>query len=194
MDLALPYLEARGIPEETARKWQLGFVLDPLPEHGRFKNYLSIPYLTRAGTVALKFRCIRCPEKCEGHPKYDGEKGQGTYLFGSLQFWTDSPFICVVEGELDVISLDVAGLPAVGIPGGNNWKQHWRYCFEGFEEVVVLQDGFKEGDKARDRFVANVSGAIDNVRVVEFEAGKDSNSYLVEHGAEALREKVLGHG
>lgn len=193
VEIAQGYLTSRGIDEETAAKWQLGYVLDPLPEHSRFKGYLSIPYLTRAGVAAIKFRCIRHHEKCEGHPKYDGEKGQGTFLFGARNFWQDSPFLCVVEGELDVISCDVAGLPAVGIPGGANWKQHWQYCFEGFEEVVVLQDGFKEGDKARDKFVKNVTSAVYSSRVIEFDPGEDTNSYLVKHGPSALRVKVLGH-
>lgn len=191
--LALPYLAARGIPEETAARWQLGYVLDPLPGHERFKNYLSVPYLTRNGTVAIKFRCIRCEDGCKGHPKYDGESGAGTFLFGAVQFWADSPFICVTEGELDAISCDVAGLPAVGIPGGNNWKSHWSYCFEGYEEVLILQDGFKEGDKARDRFASNVSESVHTSRVIEFDPGEDTNSFLVKYGPQALREKVLGH-
>jgi len=190
--LALNYLTSRGLDEETAQRWKLGYVLDPLPGHERFKGYLSVPYLTKAGTVAMKFRCIR-DHQCEGHGKYDGEKGQGTFLFGAMSFWVDSPFICLVEGELDAISCSIAGLPAVGVPGGSQWRTHWQFCFEGYDEVIALQDGFKEGDKARDTFASNVTSRLHNVRVVEFAAGEDSNSFLVEHGPQALREKVLGH-
>ncbi|SRR6266496_361738 len=194
VDLARTYLrESRGLTDEIIDRWQLGYVLDPLPGHERFKGYLSIPYLSRAGTMAMKFRCIKCEGKCEGHPKYDGEKGQGLFLFGALQFWVDSRFICVTEGELDAVACDVSGLPAVGIPGGTNWKPHWQYCFEGYEEVIGLQDGFKAGDKARDKFASNVGQSIYHARVVQFPDGEDVSSFLVQHGPQALRAKVLGH-
>lgn len=190
VEIALPYLEARGIGADTARKWQLGYVLDPLTGHDRFKNYLSIPYLTRAGTVALKFRCIRCEGGCEGHPKYDSEAGAGTYLFGAQQFWVDSPFICVTEGEMDAIAADVAGLPAVGISGATKWLSHWQYCFEGYEEVIVLADG----DKAGEKLASNVGGSVYAARTVQFPEGEDVNSTLVKRGPQALREMVLGYG
>jgi len=190
--LAKDYLLSRGFDEETIDYWQLGYVFEPLPGHERFKGYLSIPYLTRAGTAALKFRCIRAEcielEKCEGHPKYDSEAGGGTYLFGALSFWIDSSFICVTEGELDAIACGMAGLPAVGISGASKWLKHWQYCFEGYDEVIVLADGDKPGE----RLASNVSNACHNARVLTFPAGSDVNAYLVEHGADALRRKVLG--
>ena len=195
--LALPYLEGRGIPADIAERWQLGYVLDPLPGHERFKNYLSIPYLTKAGVTGIKFRCItdhgvddegaRLP--CEGHPKYDSEAGVGTYLFGAMSFWRNSPFICITEGELDAIACDVAGLPAVGISGATKWLSHWQFCFEGYEEVIVLADD----DKAGEKLASNVTSSVYSARVITFPKGEDVNSYLVQHGPQALREKVLGH-
>lgn len=188
---ALTYLEARGIPAEVADRWKLGFVLDPISGHERFKNYLSIPYLTRAGTVAIKFRCIQDHDcKQEKHPKYDSEKNAGTYLFGAMSFWKDSSIICVTEGELDAIAADVAGLPAVGISGATKWLSHWQYCFEGYDEVIVLADG----DEAGEKLTSNVMGSVHNGREVRFPDGEDVSSFLVKHGPEALRERVLGHG
>lgn len=170
--------------------WQLGYVLDPLPGHERFKNYLSIPYLSKSGTLEMKFRCLQehdcaAPRK---HPKYDSEKGAGTYLFGSLSFWRQTRYICITEGEMDAIACDVAGLPAVGISGASKWLPHWQYCFEGYEEVIVLQDG----DKAGEKLASNVGQSIYHARVVQFPDGEDVSSFLVQHGPQALREKVLG--
>jgi DNA primase len=189
VSLAKDYLMDRGFDEETIEYWQLGYVFDPLPGHERFKGYLSIPYLTKAGCVAIKFRCIQ-DHACEGHPKYDSEAGAGTYLFGSLSFWVDSPVICVTEGELDAIACGMAGLPAVGISGASKWLKHWQYCFEGYDEVIVLADGDKPGEK----LASNVSNHVYSSRVITFPSGQDVNSYLVEHGPEALRAKVLGNG
>lgn len=186
--MARTYLvEHRGFDEETVDYWQLGYVYEPLPGHERFKGYLSIPYLTKGGTAALKFRCIEHPV-CDGHPKYDSEAGAGTYLFGALSFWVDSPVLCVTEGELDAIACSMAGLPAVGISGASKWQKHWQYCFEGYEEVIVLADGDKPGE----RLASNVSNSAHNARVVTFPPGQDVNSYLVEHGPEILQKKVLG--
>ena len=191
VEIALPYLEARGLSLDVANKWKLGYVLDPLPGHERFKGYLSIPYLTRAGTVAIKFRCIQDHDcKQEKHPKYDSEKNAGTYLFGAMSFWKDSSIICVTEGELDAIAADVAGLPAVGISGATKWLSHWQYCFEGYDEVIVLADG----DEAGEKLTSNVMGSVHNGREVRFPDGEDVSSFLVKHGPEALRERVLGHG
>jgi DNA primase len=189
VDLAKTYLADRGFDEETIEYWQLGYVYEPLPGHDRFKGYLSIPYVTRAGTVALKFRCITCIDKCEGHPKYDSESGAGTYLFGAQNFWVDSPLMCVTEGELDAIACSVAGLPAVGVSGATKWQGHWSYCFEGYEDVIVLADGDEPGRK----LASNVSAHVDTSRVITFPPGEDVNSYLIQYGPEALKVKVLGH-
>lgn len=209
VDLARTYLLERGLTDEVIDRWQLGYVLDPLPGHERFKGYLSIPYLSKAphaaaelsaagdrasarstGTLGMKFRCLQehdCGEAGK-HAKYDSEKGAGTFLFGSLQFWVDSRFICVTEGELDAIAADVADLPAVGVSGASKWLPHWQYCFEGYEEVIVLADG----DKAGEKLASNVSQSIYHSRVVQFPDGEDVSSFLVKYGPEALRTKVLG--
>lgn len=202
--LAQTYLKGRGFDEETIDYWQLGYVFEPLPGHERFQGYLSIPYATKAGTIELKFRCIQdhdCKEhesevrertgnKYYSHPKYDSAAGAGTYLFGAHNFWVDSSIICVTEGELDTIACSMAGLPAVGVSGATKWQGHWSYCFEGYEDVIVLADGDDPGK----RLASNVSNACQNARVIQFPPGSDVNAYLIEHGPEALRAKVLGHG
>lgn len=186
---AMTYLAARGIREEAIAKWQLGYVLEPMPGHENMRGRLAVPYLTPHGPVLIKFRCIQdhnCGEL--GHGKYIYETGSTTYLFGVLSFRPDSRIICVCEGELDAISADIAGLPAVAVPGIENWKPHMQYCFEGYEEVIVLQDGDQAGVK-----LANaVARSCENTRVVTFPSGSDVNQVLVEHGPAALRQRVLG--
>lgn len=192
VDIARTYLrDQRGLTDEVIDRWQLGYVLDPLPGHERFKGYLSIPYLSKSGTLEMKFRCLQehdCGEQPH-HAKYDSEKGVGTYLFGAMSFWRQSSFICITEGEMDAIACDVAGMPAVGISGASKWLSHWQYCFEGYEEVIVLTDG----DKAGEKLASNVGQSIYHAREVRFPDGEDVSSFLVEHGPQALRQKVLGH-
>jgi DNA primase len=190
VDVARTYLQGRGLTDEVIDRWQLGYVLDPLTGHEKAKGRVSIPYLTRAGTVEMKFRCIQ-EHDCKSidyHDKYWSESGSKTFLFGAQNFWRDSPFICVTEGEMDAIAADVAGLPAVGISGASKWLPHWAYCFEGYEEVIVLADG----DKAGEKLASNVGGSVYAARVVTFPDGEDVNSYLIKHGPQTLRRRVLG--
>ncbi|MFI5497210.1 hypothetical protein [Actinoplanes sp. NPDC051859] len=45
--------------------------------------------------------------------------------------------IHLCEGELDGIILDQIGLPAVGLPGVNSWRNHHRRMLAGFNRVHV---------------------------------------------------------
>lgn len=189
VDLALPYLTSRGIDRETAVDWRLGFVEEPAPGHDRFRGWLAIPYVTPAGPVAQKFRCIQ-PHRCNDlpdHHKYDSEQGSGTFLFGVNALRSDSMFVCVTEGELDcVVANDVALLPAVGVSGSTKWRAHWNYIFEGYGDVVVLKDG----DTAGDALARNVTNNVQHARVVAMPDGHDVNSFVLEFGAQALRERA----
>jgi DNA primase len=186
LELALPYLTQRGIPEQVAKEWQLGYVLDPLPGHEDMKGRLVIPYLTLSGTIDLKFRCIKCTS-CEGHPKYMSEAGSQARLFGVLALQEDSPYICVCEGELDALcAYGIAGLPALGISGATKWRRHWQYVLEGYQEVIVLRDG----DNAGKKFADHLCNTVYNSRQVSMGEGLDVNSFLTAHGPAALREKA----
>lgn len=186
---ALPYLMSRGIDQATAADWQLGYVQTPAPGHERFKGWLAIPYLTPTGPVSLKFRCVQ-PHRCNDlpdHHKYDSEQGSGTYLFGVKALRSDSPFMCITEGELDcVVANDLALLPAVGVSGSTKWRAHWNYIFEAFSDVVVLKDG----DTAGDALARNVTNNVPHSRVVAMPDGHDVNSFVVAFGAQALRERA----
>lgn len=189
IELALPYLTSRGIDKATAVAWQLGFVAEPAPGHERFQGWLSIPYLTEAGPVSLKFRCAQ-PHHCQDipdHRKYDSEQGSGTYLFGVRALAADSTFVCVTEGELDcIVANNVALLPSVGVSGTTKWRAHWAYIFEGYADVVVLKDG----DAAGDALARNVLSAVPHARVAAMPDGHDVNSFVSEFGGPALRERV----
>lgn len=194
--LAETYLRNRGIPIEAADAWKLGVVLDPLPGHEQYKGRLSIPYLTPAGVVDMKFRCIadhRCSDvDCT---KYLGEMGHQSRLFGALSLQMDSTIMCICEGELDTLcAVQLAGLPAVGINGVNKWKSHYKYLFEGYREVVVFVDGDPRTSPDKpspgERFGEFVVSKLYNARAVPMPQGEDVNSFLQRHGARALRTRA----
>lgn len=188
---AQEYLTGRGIATDDVLSWRWGVVVEPEPEHERMQGRLAIPYLTPAGPVAIKFRCMQehdCKE--QGHPKYDSEAGQGTFLFGVTAFDVESQVIGVCEGEIDAfVASSMGGIPTVATTGSTKWQPHWKYCFEGYDEVIVWQDG-SGNERAGTQFAANVAKHFYNARVVPMPKGHDINTYVHEFGAQALRDRA----
>lgn len=181
-------LAARGIDLEHARSNGLGVVNDPLPQHYGHKGKLAIPYLTDFGPVNMRFRCLEehsCKEQ-PGHGKYMTVKGWPVNLYGVQQLTQAEDWICVTEGELDALVLQQVGLPAVGAPGSEAWREHWPNIFEDFARVYVFTDGDKAGDAMWDRWIHEVSTAIR----VKLPSGEDVNSFFLKYGAEALKSKI----
>lgn len=175
------YLAGRGISLDFADAEMLGYVEDPLPGQEQFRGRLSIPYVTRAGVVNLKFRALEDGQE----PKYLNLSGFETNLYLVSSFFDNSDFICVAEGEIDALSLRQAGLPAVGVPGVKAWKPFYRRCFEDYPEIWVFCDGDEPG---RD-FGTFLAGEI-KARSILMPNGEDVNSMLVKEGKEWIRSKI----
>lgn len=186
LDPALPYLFDRGITKDAAQIFGLGYVAE-----GEFSGRLSIPYTTPAGVVTIKYRCIQHDDcKVSDCVKYLTESGCGTHLYNAQVLIHCTETVLITEGELDAVTVQAyAGLPAVAYPGVDTWQKqpHYRLCFEGVSEVVVVADGDKTGRAAAKR-VADSIGM--NARVVDLGDGYDSNSFIAEQGAPAFLERV----
>jgi DNA primase len=178
------YLKTRGLLSPEAARFRLGLVTSPLAGDEQYRGRLAIPYLTPAGPVNIRFRCAQQHE-CDGHPKYLSREGAGTNLFNVLDLKRDSPFICVAEGEIDAMSLSLAGLPAVGVPGVDTWQKHFSRCLEDFEVIFAFGDGDKAGSKFSN-FLARETRA----RPIRMPNGKDCNDLYRERGAEGLRALI----
>lgn len=182
--VAQAYLATRGLGPSALATFRLGAVRRPLPGHEAYAGRLAIPYVTPTGVVNIRFRCLQQHE-CEGHPKYLSAEGAGTNLYNVLDLKKDSPFICVAEGEIDTMSLSLAGLPAVGVPGVDTWQKHFSRCLEDFEVIYAFGDGDKAGSKFSN-FLARETRA----RPIRMPNGKDCNDIFRERGAEGLRALI----
>jgi hypothetical protein len=190
--LAAEFLAARGITEAAARSSLLGVVSEPVTyEHKRFRGRLSIPFVTPAGVVQMRFRCLEDHDcRDEGHGKYDSPGGLPTRLYNVAALHSDGNTVGITEGELDaVVATHVLGLPSVGVPGIKNWKPHFARCFADYEEVLVFADHDEDEEKglkhAR-RAVKEIPGA----RLVLPPLGLDLTEWVVRDGAEAVRDAV----
>ena len=176
------YLAERGLTLEQATKARLGVVLEPLTGHEAYINRLAIPYLTRSGVVDLRFRSMDLSE-----PKYMGLTGATTHLYNVGAFFRASSYISICEGEIDTITLDVAcGIPAVGVPGVNNWKKHYTRLLQDFEKVFL----FADGDNAGNEFAKSLARELSNLVIVHMPDGEDVNSMYRAHGSVYFTNKI----
>jgi DNA primase len=95
--------------------------------------------------------------------------------------------VAITEGEIDAITAQVCGLPAVGVPGAQAWLPHFREPFLGYRDVFVLADG----DEAGLRFANTVAGTLPNAKVIPMPPGQDVNSLVLSEGKQALLERML---
>lgn len=184
------YLDSRGIPLETAMRYRLGYVRDPYStSHDLYTGRLSIPYLTRAGVVNMRFRCIEA-HNCKDlrHGKYMGLPKLATPIYNVEALFSKASALVVSEGEIDaLVSTELVGVPAIGLPGANGWKSFYSNCLADFREVVVVGDG----DPAGREMVAKLTDEIDQSRGVVLPDGHDINSLYLEAGPFAVLD-ILG--
>ena len=179
------YLASRGIDRRLAVRHGLGTVSDD-PDHRSYWGMLCIPYATPTGVVALKFRNL----EPGAEPKYTAPPGQRTRVFNARAVLRESHMIAICEGELDtIIAEDVLGIPAVGIPGVQNWKPHYRRLFEGYDTVLVLADNDAGKERnAGQEFADKLLSKLDNAQQVRLPAGQDVTDLVVSGGPDALRD------
>lgn len=180
---AQEYLQLRGISLDIAERFQLGVVVDPATGHESMVGRLCIPSIGPNGIYQLKFRCMDDHDcKDRGHSKYLTEAiDNRLYNLRSLTARTDT--VCITEGEIDAITLEHIGFPALGVPGANGWKRHHPRLLAGFSRIYV----FGDGDQAGRDFAKRVTNALPRAARITCPDGQDVNSIYCSQGADAVR-------
>ena len=178
---ARSYLASRGISLEVAEIFSLGSV----PDGEEYAGRISIPYTVPTGVVDIKYRALTA-----GKPKYLKETGTGEHLYNAQILVTSPRLVIITEGEFKAMFIQAyCGIPSVGFPGATTWKgnPHWTLCFEGIEEVVVVEDGDPAGREAAKK-VADWIGW--SARVMHMEDGMQADTFIAQHGAAAFIEEM----
>jgi DNA primase len=178
----LPYLTSRGITEQTARTFRLGYVKEPEIGHEPYQGKLAIPYITPAGVIDIRFRSLNQ----DNGPKYMSRPGASTHIFNISALSQDSDCLAICEGELDTVVATQAGFNAVGLPGANNWKSFYTRVLADWAKVIILCDG----DNAGREMAKQLSRELDNVFPVFMPEGQDVNDVYLSEGAEGLRKRA----
>jgi DNA primase len=177
----MPYLSQRGITEQTASMFRLGFVKEPEIGHEPYREKLSIPYLTPTGVVDIRFRSLN-----GDGPKYLSRPGATTHIFNIAALFQESDCLVVCEGEIDTIIATQAGFSAVGLPGANNWKPFYGRVLADWSRILL----FCDGDNAGREMAKNLSRELDNVFPVFMPEGCDVNDVFLNEGADGLRKRA----
>lgn len=197
---AREYLKGRGFDRDATVRFQLGKVAGEEIGYDWLDDLLVIPYLTPAGPVAMKYRCLAdhiCKE--HGHPKYLAEVGSDVHLFNAQTMIEAAGPVVIVEGEIDVMCIETmagGGLPTVGYPGVEMWEKypHFRRCLDGAERKIVVADGDKVNPKTGERpgleAAKIVTRSLDDATMVVMPEGYDSNSFVLEFGPEEFVKRL----
>jgi hypothetical protein len=112
---------------------------------GREVPAVEIPYADQNGQqVATRYRIA-----VGGDDKFRWEKGSKTTLYGlhKVQEAHDAGYVLLIEGESDAHTAWYRGLPAVGVPGVDNWRDEWAEHLDGIPKIFVVVEPDEAGKK-----------------------------------------------
>jgi DNA-binding transcriptional ArsR family regulator len=116
------------------------------------KPAVRIPYPDEEGQeVAVRFRV-----SLDGVEKFRWRSGDKPTLYGLglLEEARKAGFVVLVEGESDCHTLWYYEIPALGIPGANNWRDGWISYLEGIEKIYAIIEPDHGGDTLREKLTS----------------------------------------
>ena len=187
------WCEQRGIPKEIVDSESIVCVSAYLPQLEESVSCLAFPYVKAGQVVNVKYRAV-------AQKAFRQESGAEKVLYRQDHIQKSVVYIC--EGEIDALSLVVAGLDSVvSVPDGapavttKNYAAKFTYLdqdpdpFDGVEKIVLAVDADEPGQVLQ-RELARRLGT-DRCWFVEWPDGcKDANDVLLKFGAEFLRLSV----
>lgn len=179
-------MESRGLLIPEAKPFGLGYVEEPAAGHKNFQGWLSIPYLRWSQWRGWSVASVRFRRLDNGSPKYMTLTDDKPRLFNTNALTKHSPTIAITEGEIDAITAQICGIPAVGVPGATMWQPYFSELFLGYRDVFILADGDDPGMQ----FASTVAKTLPNAKVIPCPPGSDVNSLYVSGGREVILERL----
>jgi DNA primase len=160
IDHAHPYLKERGVSEETAQKFGVGF----FPGKGSMHDRIVIPIHNSKGElVAYAGRTIDGSE-----PRYKFPAGfhKSLELF-NVHRVREEISIVLVEGFFDCMKVTQTGFPCVALMGSTMSNAQEELIREHFAQVIVMLDGDEAGRGASEGIVDRLRHVVYMVNVID---------------------------
>lgn len=172
----------------------------PGPIYARFRKRVMFPIANEAGRViAFTARTLETGEKAG--PKYLNSPETPLYSKGQVLFNLDKARQAIrqdggavlVEGQMDCISVYLAGIPNVLATSGTAFTEmQVRLLRRYATRVIVNFDPDTAGANAAEKSIALLTEEDFDVRVLTLEGGLDPDRYVRERGARAYAEALRG--
>ena len=195
-EIVAEFFKSRGIPESMVGQF---------PIVGAEKYFAVVG---KAAAVGFVYGDPHKPEAIKWRRVGDKEftqQGAARSFFGINQLPKDLTDLVICEGEMDVVALAAAGIPAVSVPNGapakisdgkvdpkhdGKFSYVWeaRQLIDSVQRVVFFPDQDEPGMALVEELARRIGRAkCWTVTLPE----KDANETLAKHGPEALREALL---
>ena len=179
----IEYFENRGISLDILKENQIGFGTCKATG-GRKKIF--IPYFDATGEP-LFFR-YRSWEK-DDSVKIFASKNTSLIPY-LLQHAMEGDDIFIVEGEIDALMLMEQGIPCVGIPSAQTFKEDWIPYFKQFNKITICLDNDEAGIKGTEKIIDLLQKHLPNTDLFrikwpdDFSHKGDVNDFFCSNGAE----------
>lgn len=182
----------RGISKIVLERNKIGYGQVYMPQVEDRVNAIKFPYYRGGEVVNIKYR--------DGKKNFRMESGAERILYG-LDDITGNKVI-IVEGEIDKLSLEMAGyLNVLSVPDGapsvnsRNYEKKFEFLetvtelMESLLQVIIAVDNDAPGKKLEEELARRIGK--ERCKLVSWPEGcKDANDVLVKMGAEELKEFI----
>lgn len=185
----LSWFSARGITQAVLRRNQVGYGSIYMPQLEEEVTAIMFPYFRGSECINIKYR--------DGKKNFRMHGGAERVLYG-LNDLADT--LVWVEGEIDKLSLEVAGYPnCVSVPDGaptpntKNYSTKFDYLdapeLAKVQKHIIAVDNDAPGVRLKEELTRRLGA--ENCLIVTWPDGcKDANEVLVSHGSAVLSSAI----
>ena len=177
----------RGISKQTLSDLQVTEGSEWMPQTSQNENTIQFNYFMGDQLINIKYR--------DGRKNFKLYKG-AEKVFYNINSVVGYDWCVVVEGEMDVLALHEAGIKnAISVPNGatlnTNNLDYLDNCIDYLDDktkIILAVDADAAGQALRAEFIRRLGAEV--CYLVDFNGQKDANEYLIENGAEKLRNAI----
>lgn len=192
------WFEKRGISRDVVQRNQITLGSAYMPQAEEYVECIQFPFLKDGEVVNVKYRGFA--EKC--FRQHTGAEKVFFGMVGTRGSEQDLQALVIVEGEIDALSLQVAGIPhCVSVPDGAPDPRTKKYAtkFEflencqdflaSFERIIIAVDSDEPGKRLEEELVRRIGP--EKCFLVQWPEGiLDANELLTQRGAGELASIV----